>query len=85
MSDDEQRKRRIALLGDAFVSRKVEKDIHASLDKVRATRLDAREPSNVVIWGESGVGKTLIIEHYLEKRRTVTEHRGSLRQDLIAI
>ena len=84
MSDDEQRKRRIALLGDAFVSRKVEKDIHASLDKVRATRLDAREPSNVVIWGESGVGKTLIIEHYLEKRRTVTELEGATSPVLIA-
>lgn len=85
MSNDEQRKRRIALLGDAFVSRKVEKDIHAALDKVRATRLNAREPGNVVIWGESGVGKTLIIEHYLEKRRTISEEHGSLRQDLIAI
>lgn len=85
MSDDEQRARRIELLGNAFVSRKVERDIHSSLDKVRATRLNAREPSNVVIWGEPGVGKSFIIEQYLAKRHTVTQVHGSLRQDLISI
>ena len=85
MSEPITQERRIELLGNAFVSRKIERDIHASLDKVRATRLHAREPSNVVIWGETGVEKSFIIEQYLAKRCTVTEEHGNLRQDLIAI
>ena len=85
MSEEEKRRERMEKLGSAFVSRKIERDIHNSLDHVRATRLNAREPSNVVIWGETGVGKSFIIEQYLAKRRNITEEYGSLRQDLIAI
>ena len=85
MSEEKKRKERIEKLGTAFVSRKIERDIHKSLDHVRATRLNAREPSNVVVWGETGVGKSFIIEQYLAKRRNISEEHGSLRQDLIAI
>lgn len=85
MSGEMERAERIAKLSNAFVTRKVERDIHASLDKVRAARLNAREPSNVVVWGETGVGKTFIVEQYIQKRRNVTEEHGSLRQDLVAI
>jgi len=85
MSEEKKRQERVEKLGNAFVTRKIERDIHKSLDQVRATRLNAREPSNVVIWGETGVGKSFIIEQYLAKRRNITEEHGSLRQDLIAI
>lgn len=85
MSAEEKRNERINKLGNAFVSRKIQADIHKSLDDVRATRLQTREPKNVVIWGEPGVGKTLIIEQYLAKRRSITEDHGSLRQDLIHV
>ena len=85
MSEEDKRNERLEKLGNAFVSRKIEADIHKSLDDVRATRLQTREPKNVVIWGEPGVGKTLIIEQYLAKRRAITEEYGSLRQDLIHV
>lgn len=85
MSKQTEKDRRIGALGNAFVSRKIERDIHASLDSVRASRLDAREPRNVVVWGETGVGKTYIVEQYIANRRNVTEDHGNLRQDLVAI
>ncbi|WP_230292835.1 AAA family ATPase [Croceicoccus sp. Ery5] len=85
MRRDELRNRQMKLLGNAFVHRKVERDIHAALDMLRATRLDTREPSNVVIHGAPGVGKSFIIEQYLSQRRHISRENGSLRQDLLAI
>ncbi|MCU6455435.1 AAA family ATPase [Sphingomonas sp. A2-49] len=58
---------RLAHLKGMVVDRDIERQIHDVFDVVREARMAANEPANVVVIGETGVGKSDILKRYLAK------------------
>lgn len=56
---------RLGQLGNLVVARDIEDSIRKVFDRVRRARLIYKEPRNVVVFGETGVGKSDIMARYL--------------------
>jgi hypothetical protein len=76
---------RLARLGSMFVDRDVEHRLHAVFDRIRSTRLVDPEPTNVLVTGESGVGKSDILARYLAKNPSFRDESGSIRRPVLCV
>jgi hypothetical protein len=60
-------------VGELSVDRDIETRVHSVLDRVRARRLREPEPSNVLVTGETGVGKSKILQGYIARPENQVE------------
>lgn len=76
---------RLEQLGKLFVERDIETQITSILDKLRESRLIYDEPRNVVITGETGVGKSKILSRYLAANPTRRDDDGNIIRPVILV
>ena len=76
---------RLAQLGKMCVARDVETMVQRTLDRVRFERLTNKEPANVIIIGETGVGKSDIMARYLQRNPPARLPTGNLRRPVFLI
>ncbi|MBS1832557.1 MAG: TniB family NTP-binding protein [Acidobacteria bacterium] len=75
---------RFEQLAKMFVERDIERSIHRIFDRVRTDRRKGlEEPRNVVIVGETGVGKTKILSRYLSRHPERREDGSIIRPVLL--
>lgn len=77
---------RIQHLSRMFVERDIETRIHSIFDLVRNDqRIGKEEPRNVLISGETGVGKSKILARYLQKNPDYRSDSGSIVRPVLLI
>lgn len=76
---------RMCQLGDLVVARDIEDSIRKVFDKVRRARLYYKEPRNVVVFGETGVGKSDIMARYLGDNAGGRGEDGNLRTPVLLV
>lgn len=77
---------RIQHLSSMFVERDIEERIHSILDLVRNDhKLGKDEPRNVLISGETGVGKSKILARYLQKNPDHRSKNGSIVRPVLLV
>lgn len=77
--------KRLEHLRGMVVERDIERRIHECFDNVRAARLSANEPSNVLVIGETGVGKSDILKRYLAKNAPARLRNGNLHRPVFHV
>ncbi|HEY0149158.1 MAG TPA: TniB family NTP-binding protein [Allosphingosinicella sp.] len=76
---------RVRHLGGLVVTRSIEMRIHSVLDTVRRARRAYPEPRNVVVHGETGVGKSDIMKRYLADYPDYRATDGNLRRPVLYV
>lgn len=76
---------RLAQLGRLFVARAIETRIHNVLDATRRARTIYPEPRNVVVHGETGVGKTDIMKRYLAANPEFRRENGCIKRPVLYV
>lgn len=79
------RDKRLEHLGRMIVQRDVERRLHDVFDRIRSTRLVDPEPTNVLVTGETGVGKSDILSRYLAKHPAVRMRDGNVRRPVLCV
>lgn len=76
---------RLEQLGQLVVARGIEERIFKVFDRVRRARLLYREPRNVVVWGETGVGKSDILARYLAANPETRLPNGNVKRPVLLV
>jgi hypothetical protein len=76
---------RVEHLGRLIVARAIETRIRRTLDAARKARVAYAEPRNVIVSGETGVGKTDIMKRYLRDNAEYRRKDGNLKRPVLYV
>jgi len=76
---------RLGQLGNLVVARDIEDSIRKVMDRVRQARLVYKEPRNIVVFGETGVGKSDIMARYLGDNGDSRGEDGNVRRPVLLV
>lgn len=77
---------RSAQLARMFIERDVENRVHAIFDRVRTDRLRGLpEPRNILIHGDTGVGKSKILSRYVAKHPEHRTEQGTIKRSVLYV